>query len=282
MTNKYLLLWLYLVSYYYYCSAFRNSLKSTLGLHSRLTQLGYYQPETINELVEQSPTLDNDLWWDLFQPQHIKEKPVPKLTSHPSWIPDLGAWRAAVPEEPVKSITPVVRESSNNNPPPSLKSYLDGSSVILEPHVSNLHASFDMMKRGSTRSVDKADSLRLQEAMRVAYLQLWGKTTARSLEESINRARGVAAILGELRADIEVVIAGVLQEPYDQIKDDENFQEIRSELIKRFGPQPIELCESYNKLPKFMARKTDYTMEQSENHIQVGNWSISHYALIEC
>lgn len=53
----------------------------------------------------------------------------------------------------------------------------------------------------------------MKEALGVAYLTLWGRYTARTLEAAINRAAGIAAVLGEeLNAPINVILAGILHE----------------------------------------------------------------------
>jgi hypothetical protein len=53
----------------------------------------------------------------------------------------------------------------------------------------------------------------VKEALGVAYITLWGRYTARSLEAAIHRAAGIAAVLGEeLNAPIPVVLAGILHE----------------------------------------------------------------------
>jgi (p)ppGpp synthase/HD superfamily hydrolase len=46
----------------------------------------------------------------------------------------------------------------------------------------------------------------------MAYIALWGRRTARSREVAIHRSTGVAAVLGELNATVEVVLAGILYE----------------------------------------------------------------------
>ena len=103
------------------------------------------------------------------------------------------------------------------------------------------------------------------EALRVAYISLWGKITMRSLEISINRARGTAAVLGELKTKVNVVLSAILSDVLAELTSTKQ----REQLSMRFGEDVIRLSESYNKLPVFMSRKAEYTDLQSENQIQV-------------
>ena len=128
-----------------------------------------------------------------------------------------------------------------------------------------------MKNRRSLKCLSVADVTRVTEALRVAYVSLWGKHTKRSLEVSINRARGTAAVLGELEADLDVVIAAILSDVLSELSDIHQFEGLRSELALRFGNDVISLSEKYNKLPTFMSKKADYTQLQSENQIQVRN-----------
>ena len=53
----------------------------------------------------------------------------------------------------------------------------------------------------------------MREALRIAYITLWGRYTARSMEVAFTRATGIATVLGEeLNAPINVVLAGILHE----------------------------------------------------------------------
>lgn len=90
----------------------------------------------------------------------------------------------------------------------------------------------------------------------------------RSLEISINRARGTAAVLGELKADVNIVLSAILSDVLAELTSDKQ----REQLSARFGEDVILLSENYNKLPVFMSKKAEYTDLQSENQIQV------HYA----
>lgn len=134
--------------------------------------------------------------------------------------------------------------------------------------------------------MNEVDTIRMREALRVAYIALWGRTTARSLEVAINRATGIAAVLGELNATVDVILSGVLHEV---VADLRYVSQLRLEngsvaatgvvpvpdqrslalVANLFGQEVLTLCEKYSRLPRFLAQKTDYTLWQSENQIQM-------------
>lgn len=149
--------------------------------------------------------------------------------------------------------------------PPSLKEYFEGK--ILGPkHLENIQGLWMLMKnRGSLKHLNEDDIDRVMEALRVAYISLWGKITMRSLEVSINRARGTAAVLGELREDVNLVLSAILSDVMSELTSDKQ----REQLSVRFGEDVVNLSEKYNRLPVFMSRKAEYTDEKSENQIQV-------------
>lgn len=272
------------------------------GQLQRSTKVGYYSPDgsdggvlfddsELDKLVDRS-SRESDTWWDLFHSNsEAQGTPAVKLLSprdsqglERGWRVDLNAWRSAVPGESIKLYDFVDRivipggdprnlmleDMAESHPPPSIMSYLDGTAELEEPHKSQVDAILnDVLKKGSMKQLDAFTAARVTEAFRIAYIVLWGKTTLRSLEVSINRARGVAAVLGELKADIDVIISGILQDVFDQFKSDERAPAIRAALLERFGAVSVELCEKYNRLPKFMARKAEYSPEASENHIQM-------------
>ena len=272
------------------------------GKLQRTTKVGYYSPDGSDggvmfddselDKLEDKSSRESNTWWDLFHSNsEAQGTPAVKLLSprdsqglERGWRVDLNAWRSAVPGESIKLYDFVDRivipggdprslmleDMAESHPPPSIMSYLDGTAELEEPHKSQVDAILnDVLKKGSMKQLDAFTAARVTEAFRIAYIVLWGKTTLRSLEVSINRARGVAAVLGELKADIDVIISGILQDVFDQFKSDERAPAIRAALLERFGAVSVELCEKYNRLPKFMARKAEYSPEASENHIQM-------------
>jgi hypothetical protein len=172
-------------------------------------------------------------------------------------LPSVGAWRTAFVEETVST--------DEDESPPSLKEYFEGKVLGLK-HVENIQGLWMLMKnRGSLKHLNVDDYVRVMEALRVAYISLWGKITMRSLEVSINRARGTAAVLGELREDVNLVLSAILSDVMSELTSDKQ----REQLSVRFGEDVVNLSEKYNKLPVFMSRKAQYTDVQSETQIQV-------------
>lgn len=109
--------------------------------------------------------------------------------------------------------SPRQTSSMPTSPPPTLRAYLYGTVQLEGFHAEKVQELWEMIrKRGSLRHLSESDTDRVLEALRIAYVTLYGKVTLRSLEEAINRARGTAAILGELKADVSVVLAGILHD----------------------------------------------------------------------
>ena len=219
---------------------------------------------------DEYPRIDST-WWQIFADE---KKLAPAAAEEPKFIPDVGAWRTVFAEDKQTAVT-------EDESPPSLKEYFDGAKMLGSNHEENIQGLWSQMKnRRSLKCLSAADVTRVTEALRVAYVSLWGKHTKRSLEVSINRARGTAAVLGELEADIDVVLAAILSDVLSELSDVDDFEGLRGELAARFGNDVIILSEKYNKLPTFMSKKADYTQLQSENQIQV-SWgergTSSHY-----
>ena len=131
-----------------------------------------------------------------------------------SWGPTvLGAWRSALDEAGTGAAV--------YNTPPSLRSYLCASAELPVAHKENVQELWDSIrKRGSLRDYNEADQVLVREALTVAYVGLYGKTSERSHEACIERARGTAAVLGELRADVTVVVAGILHDVFPLVFGD--------------------------------------------------------------
>jgi hypothetical protein len=200
-------------------------------------------------------------WWQIFADEKKFTPPPPPADEEIkgfSSVLNVNAWRTAFVEE-----EPVVEK---NESPPSLKEYFEGK-VLGSKHLENIQGLWRLMRnRGSLKHLDAEDLDRVMEALRVAYISLWGKITMRSLEISINRARGTAAVLGELKTKVNVVLSAILSDVLAELTSTKQ----REQLSMRFGEDVIRLSESYNKLPVFMSRKAEYTDLQSENQIQVG------------
>eukprot|EP01041_Mallomonas_annulata_P009145 gene9145-18947_t len=179
-----------------------------------------------------------------------------ELSNLPS-LPDVGAWRAAV-------------KTGGITLPPSLEAYLSGSVDLQPEHEDQVNKIWtNLKKRASLTNLSDADKARVIAALKIAYVALYGKTTLRSLEVAVNRAQGTASVLGDMRADVNVVIAGILHDVFDQIKVEVGAARIRSEIISRVGNEVIQLVEKYSRLPKFMTGAAEYTPLQAENQIQM-------------
>lgn len=193
-------------------------------------------------------------------------KGVSGLENRPAWTPDLGAWRVAVPEVGEKDAE--LRSPSLLHPPLLFHYLQDAGSSLSKFHEEKVQELWQSVQKGSVRELG-ADSARVVESLRVAYTGLWGKTTARSLDVSINRARGIAAVLGEMKADADVVVAGILHEVVAEFRFDDNYAGLRVQLVDRFGEASISLAETYGRLPKLLAKRQAFSPSQSEDQIQM-------------
>jgi len=199
-------------------------------------------------------------WWDLFKPATKSVNNGEMSVSTASFV---GAWRALSDE--VEEREEDDEDDDGRSPPCSLAQYLNGGYVCSPSHQSNIDQLWSMA-RGTMDYLPEVDRTKVLTALKVAYVALWGKNTARSLEVSINRARGTAVVLGEMKADLNVVLSGILNEV---VSENQNNARITGQLTELFGEDVMELSLSYSRLPKFMARKTDYTEIQSENQLQM-------------
>ena len=268
---NYLPVFLFLNLYLNFLDAFLPSsvskLRSTSVIQRFKDDDGIQVSSSFDIAEDEYPRLDST-WWQIFADE---KNLAPPVVEQPKFIPDVGAWRAVFVEE--KQAVVVEDES-----PPTLKEYFDGAKVLGANHENNIQGLWSQMKnRRSLKCLSAADVARVTEALRVAYVSLWGKHTKRSLEVSINRARGTAAVLGELEADLDVVIAAILSDVLSELSDIHQSEGLRIELKLRFGNDVISLSEKYNKLPTFMSKKADYTQLQSENQIQVSCENLVDY-----
>ena len=229
--------------------------KPTFPNSRRRVEVSTHSDDVVS--VDEDYPRSDSTWWQVFAEEKKFTPAVEVNTISFSNVLNVNAWRTVFEEVPSTSI----EEES----PPSLKEYFEGK--ILGPkHLENIEGLWRLMRnRGSLKHLDVENLYRVMEALRVAYISLWGKITMRSLEISINRARGTAAVLGELKADVNIVLSAILSDVLAELTSDEQ----REQLSARFGEDVILLSENYNKLPVFMSKKAEYTDLQSENQIQV-------------
>lgn len=224
------------------------------------------------------------LWWELFKHSDHRER-LPSesrqesdsssstslLPSFPA-IPRVGAWKVLA-EHDKKEAKTKVEPQPEGEPlayPPSLTDYVLGHVDLDQTHLEKVQELWSIVrKRGSIRHLCESDRSRVFEALKISYIGLWGKKTSRSLEVSINRATGVAAVLGELRATPDVILAAILQEVLQDLASNGDGRALIPELRRRFGHDVLDLCAKYAVLPKYMARTAVYTPLQAENQLQM-------------
>lgn len=251
--------------------------------HSRISDVELLAPIVRTNYNFEEDFKEDDTWWLLFSPPKAQTpsssqsrsgldascsfevlsnniKNINAVSNKLDWLPVTNAWRSLIPQED-EIITDIV--------PPSLSAYLSGRSVLKDAHNSRIMELWDYIQdRGSLSRLSSQDVEKVIEALRIAYVGLWGKKTARSMEESINRAKGIGAVLGvELQADVDVIIAGILHEVVSMCSAD--CEALNERVIQHFGNDVLDLTLKYVALPKFMARTSSYGSYQAENKIQM-------------
>lgn len=187
-----------------------------------------------------------------FKPFFTNEAPF-HVKSEVSSIPELGAWKALVADDP----------------PPTLLEYLHGKSKLSPFHeIKAMELWSEIRNRRGLREFRLEESARVLEAFKIAYVAFYGKRTLRCSELMIERAKGTAAVLSELKADTDVVIAGILHDLFFSLPK-EDIEEVKGMLRPRIGEDALLLVEKCNRLPKLMAERALYTAMQSEYHIQI-------------
>lgn len=177
------------------------------------------------------------------------------IDNAPPFIPEQAAWRE------------LTDKAADLSTPCDLRDFLSGSAEMDAAHSKKVNALWgDLRSRESIQNFSLATQLKIKQALEVAYVALWGKSTMRSLEAAISRASGIAKILAEWKASHVEVLTGVLHEVVRMHSKD---PAIIQRLTEMFGREVIERCKGYNRLPLFMARKTEYTPLQSENQLQM-------------
>ena len=215
--------------------------------------------------VDEPLTRADTSWWKIFD---VDVTPV-------AWVPGSAtrAWRTALAGDAENAGAKQQHPAQPLLlPPQMLDEYLNGAETVLsEAHESQVQRLWASLRNRVAKYLPESDMARVVEALRVAYVALWGKQTARSLEVSINRALGTAAVLGELKGDVNVILAGILCDVLAHIASDPSLMnvEARRQLRLRFSDEVVELCDKYNRLPVFMSKKADYTPLQSENQLQM-------------
>lgn len=224
----------------------------------------------IEDEDELSKRIDRPVWLNIFSTKNDINITLssPSVTvSEPvqndrliSWLPKLDAWKSAFGTQGTPSTADIAL-------PISLEQYLSDSRSITGNHINNVEELWLQLKNhGKMKYLTHVEAKLVKEALTIAYVALWGKKTARSLEVAINRARGAAAVLGELKADLEVILASILHEVVRDVPEN-NF--VYEKIVSIFGMDVMNLSKKYCELPKYMARTAVYTPMQSEYQIQM-------------
>lgn len=204
--------------------------------------------KSIKSLVDESPS---------FETLSNNRKQIPTVLKS-NFLPSIGAWR---------EITPA--EEDDQKAPPSLAAYLSDISILSARYEEEIEELWNKyVDKGTLLYLKEGELNLLREAFSIAYIALWGKKTQRTLEVSINRAAGTAVALGEMNADIDVILAGILQDAFSECNLSDNAT-LKDYINNRFGKVVLDIVQKYNKLPKFKAMTEDYTPMQSENKIQM-------------
>jgi (p)ppGpp synthase/HD superfamily hydrolase len=200
-----------------------------------------------------------------FQELSNNIKSIPKEVK-PAWLPGLNAWRAVIDQ------ADIVNVEEKDLAPPSLTSYFQGNSKLSAKHSAHVAGLWaNLKKRKTLKNIDENNEKLIIEALRVAYIGLWGKKTQRSMEVSINRAAGTAGVLAEFQGDdgsLDVMLAGILHEVLYETSSD-CYEQVKAGITERFGAHVLNITERYLALPKFKALKAEYTPMQSEHMIQM-------------
>ena len=259
------------------------SISSTRRLNTQVVEHvnNYPQPSQYDVLTNDEPLNLDSKWLQIFDSTSSTTNPiVPEkidVISTPFKLPNVQAWRSSLNS----NVFPV-KETVQINPP-TLHEYLNGIKELSSHHEQYFGQLWDKLKLSMKNAdgkiyINDEGVFKIKEALRIAYVVLHGKVTVRSLEVSIDRARGTAAILGELQADVNLILGGILSDVLAQLSSNPiHLGYLRQQLRGMFGEEVIQLCDTYNRLPVFMSKKADYTPIQSENQLQMLVSSAENY-----
>lgn len=245
--------------------------------------------------------LDKPIWLNIFTQPHVSNLSVSISPTHGNAITstdskvkglsDINSWYRDKSLEGLK-YSDLVKSTTNatqfsvlrswksisflntdvNAAPISLKEYFflncDKSSISDHHRKKIDELWLQVRNHGKMKYLTHLEGQKVKDALTIAYIALWGKKTLRSLEVSINRARGIAAALGDMKADLDVVLAGILHDVHGEFTASKEFEMIQK-LTDVFGAEVMTMAGKYSALPKFMAKKAVYTPMQSEYQVQM-------------
>jgi (p)ppGpp synthase/HD superfamily hydrolase len=175
-------------------------------------------------------------------------------------IPDARAWQLVRKDEPVGNEGPITLKDYFWN----LEKLEDSQQMRITENVNEIY------DRVALPNLSRKEMKQLRTALELAQIALWGMRTERSKELSIDRAIGVASVLGEMHQSLDIILAGILHEVLSKVVDKDAYHRplYYQEFERVFGKKAIALASEYAKLPKYISTKATYTDQQSENQMQ--------------
>jgi hypothetical protein len=225
-----------------------------------------YVTEDVREVVSTSPAGDSML--RLFPNLKIHQK-LPAAE-----IPVVNAWHLLTEDEVITEAQPSGSKTSatENMEIPTIYDFLFHDAPIPNYHEEKISNMWKQIKRhGSLKNVN---SERIILSLRVAYVCLWGLQYRNSLESSIDRAVGIAKVLGELnttmggRAEFEeVILAGIIHDVLHVLSHSHTSRskKIIGKMIMLFGMNAVKLADEYNRLPVFIPKSFEYSLDQGDH-----------------
>ncbi len=233
-----------------------------------------------NEFSLSVSTVDSHMYYKSPKAVHVHriiENP-PKLRI-PKGINSLQ-WRQlfllGIGEKVLKTVLP---------DPPSLQEFLFSNQSLLPFHQLQVFRIWKKISKiGTLKQISTVETNLVQEALKFVYVVLWERFGCQTLKLSFDTVAGVAAILSEMRMDLNTILAGILCNVIDHNGVEFKFMEIyynetggkekvisndvEQRLRQTFGNNSITLAIAYNKLHKLKSRNTEISLQQAENHIQ--------------
>lgn len=119
--------------------------------------------------------------------------------------------------------------------------------VFCEEEARAIEVWKSINKRGSLKHFDGIDHDKVREAIKVHLLSDVNGCKSRLWSDLKRHLTGIVAILGEMKAPVDVVLAAILCEPLQQHYNDLS----KEQLDQRFGVESVQLAMEYLFLPSF-------------------------------
>ena len=138
-------------------------------INNRFNRLNQGEGVTLND------NLNNIIWWDLFKPQSDTNINPIAIAVKNSSLPTVSAWRISLNTEPDEIL----------DPPPSLIDYIRQTIPLNEDHTKKITELTSIFMNSISPIYRESDKrFMIEEAIRVAYIALWGRKTVRYNENS--------------------------------------------------------------------------------------------------